>query len=136
MEHTHPRFRTRSFISLLVMFSALGLALTGIALELHESAALKAMRHTIEASHSVFALVFIITGIWHTVFNRRAIATAFRPGAARLMLLSREAALAVGVVLALIVIFVSHTLVSGEDEHAGRPGAGPPAGTPASGAHR
>jgi hypothetical protein len=129
MEHTHPRFRTRSFISLLVMFSATGLALTGITLEVHGLAAPRALRHACEAVHSVFALVFTVTGIWHAVLNRRAIVAAFKPGAARLALISREAALALGLVLVLIALFIGHTLAGGADELAGRPGAGPHSGT-------
>ncbi len=115
MSEKRPRFRTRSFISLLLLISAAGLMITGLMLEFH-SEGLRAVRHSTEAIHSVLAFVFIITGVWHASCNRRAIASACQP-AFKLRLASPEAAWATGIVFALLALFAGHTLVE-QDEGA------------------
>jgi len=102
------RFNLRAFATLGVLFSGLGLPVTGIANHVYQFESLSTVRHAWMAAHNSLGLLFVVFCIWHVALNRKALLNHIRAFAVRVPMMSREAIAAVAVVALVLFLFVSH----------------------------
>lgn len=102
------KFNTRGFVVLMIVFSGLGLPITGIANHFYGFSPLTVARHAWMSAHNTLGLLFIIFTIWHILFNRRALVNHIRGRMAHMTVLSREAILAGIATMLPLFIFIGH----------------------------
>ncbi len=107
MEQT-TRFHARAFVTLAMLFSGLGLPLTGFANHIHQFESINTVRHAWMAAHNSLGLLFVVFSVWHVVLNRRVLFSHIRGGAACLPVLNREALAAIALVAVVLFLFVGH----------------------------
>ena len=111
---TGKRLNPRAFTAMMMVFSGLGLPLTGIVNHAYGFAPLSVERHAWMSAHNALGILFALFSIWHIVLNRRAVWNHVRSTASRIPAMSREAMLAGGVVAITLLVFIGHAF------HAGR----------------
>ena len=111
---TGKRLNSRAFTAMMMVFSGLGLPMTGIATHSYGFAPLTVERHAWMSAHNALGVLFAVFSVWHIVLNRRAVWNHVRSTAPRIPAMSREAILAGGVVALTLLLFVGHAI------HAGR----------------
>ena len=111
---TGKRLNPRAFTAMMMVFSGLGLPLTGIVNHAYGFAPLSVERHAWMSAHNALGILFALFAIWHIVLNRRAVWNHVRSTASRIPAMSREAMLAGGVVAITLLVFIGHAF------HAGR----------------
>lgn len=114
MEKMARKFNTRAFVVLMILFSGLGLPVTGIANHIYGFAPISVERHAWMSAHNVLGLLFVIFSIWHVVLNRRVLLNYMRSAAARVPAINREALLAGAVVAFVLLLFVGHAFHAGK----------------------
>lgn len=102
------RFNSRAFVALGLVFSGLGLPITGIANHAHQFEAMNVTRHAWMAAHNSLGLLFVIFSIWHVILNRKALLGHFRGLTANIPTISREMIAAAAVVAFVLFLFVGH----------------------------
>lgn len=107
-------FNYRAFWSLLLAVTGLGLPWTGVELHAAGHGPPTAAGHAWMAAHWVFAVLFTVAVLGHVVMNGRALLRYFRGLALRVVPLSREALIALGVTAALLLVAVGHTRLDGD----------------------
>jgi hypothetical protein len=90
---------------MVMLFSGIGLPVTGVGLHLQQFEPLTATRHAWTTAHTVLALLFTITAVWHVALNRVMLCNHLKGVTA---LISREALYALILVVALTGALVSH----------------------------
>jgi len=108
MDRASRPFNLRAFTALMIAFTGLGLPLTGIYNHVYGFDGLSVARHAWMAAHNVLGVLFVIFGVWHVVLNRRVLGAYLRSAAARVSVVSREAAVAGVGVIAALVLLVGH----------------------------
>ena len=111
---TGKRLNPRAFTAMMMVFSGLGLPVTGIVNHAYGLAPLTVERHAWMSAHNVLGVLFAVFSIWHIVLNRRAVWNHLRTTASRIPAVSREAMVAGAVVATTLLLFVGHAF------HAGR----------------
>lgn len=101
-------FKPRAFVAMAMVFSGLGLPVTGIANHICGFAPLSVERHAWMSAHNALGLLFVVFSIWHIVLNRKALWSHLRNAAGRVPMVSREALLAASAVAAIVALFVGH----------------------------
>ncbi len=116
-------FNYRAFWSLLLAVTVVGLPWTGIENHLHGFDGITLERHAWMSAHNILALLFVIAVVAHVVMNGRALLRYARGVAARVLPLSREAAVALALAGGLLFLAVGHAQVAGEGggRHRGAP---------------
>lgn len=110
---TAKTFNTRSFVTLMIAFSGLGLPVTGIANHFFGFAPPSVERHAWMSAHNCLGILFVVFSIWHVVLNRRALWKHVRNATLRIRAMSREAMFAGAVVTLMLVLFVGHAFHAG-----------------------
>lgn len=113
MEKNTGRFRIRTFVTLMLLLSGLGLPMTGIANHMCGFSGLTTARHAWMAAHNVLGLLFSIFVIWHVTFNYRAVWNHIKSAVGYQSIVGREILLA-GALMALALVYVSHAFLVGE----------------------
>lgn len=108
MTENAPRFRLRAFVSLGLLFSGLGLPLSGIANHLVQFEPLTPTRHAWMAAHNSLGLLFLLFALGHLILNRRALHQHLRGWALHIPTISREALAAGLLVTAVLLFWVGH----------------------------
>jgi len=111
---TGKRLNPRAFTAMMMVFSGVGLPVTGIVNHAYGFAPLSVERHAWMSAHNALGVLFVVFSIWHIVLNRRALWNHLRSTALRIPATSREAMLAGCVVAITLLVFVGHAF------HAGR----------------
>jgi len=110
---TAKTFNTRSFVTLMIALSGLGLPVTGIANHFLGFAPPSVGRHAWMSAHNGLGILFVVFSLWHVVLNRRALWKHVRNASLRIPAMSREAMYAGAVVTLVLVLFVGHALHAG-----------------------
>lgn len=108
---TQP-FNTRSFVSLVLAASGLGLLPTGLADHITQSNGASAVHQGWVLAHVALGALFIVFVVWHVALNRRALLKRIK-GTARFIPISREAAWAAALVTVPLLFLVGHALAGG-----------------------
>jgi len=108
---SRKRFNSRSFTALGMLFSGLGLPLTGFANHVYGFDPLTLERHAWMSTHNSMGILFLVFAVWHAVLNRRALLHHLRNGAAAIPALSREALLAAALVGFALLFFTGHAFI-------------------------
>ena len=87
--------------------------ISGVLNHLHQFEPLTVARHGWMAAHNVMAVLFAVFCGWHIALNRRAICNHVRDTARKIP--TREAALAGGIVAALLTLAIAHALLAGPE---------------------
>lgn len=95
-DSTRP-FRYRTFVSLGMVITALGLPVSGIANHMLQLEPMTLPRHAWMAAHNSLGVLFLVFAVCHVVLNRRALPA-----------LSREAVCAAAVVAVLTFVAAGH----------------------------
>jgi len=106
-------FDYRAFWSLLLAATAVGLPWTGIENHLHGFEGPTVERHAWMSAHNVLAVLFTVSVAAHLAMNGRALLRHARGLAVRILPLSREALVAVGLTAGLLLLAVGHAAVAG-----------------------
>ena len=91
-----------------MVFSGIGLPITGVANHLTGMESLTVQRHAWMSAHNVLALMFSVFCVWHIILNRSALGRHLREAASRAAAISRETACAAALVFGVAFIFISH----------------------------
>ena len=102
------RFNSRAFAALGLVFSGLGLPITGIANHAHQLDSMNITRHAWMAAHNSLGLLFVVFSVWHLVLNRRALFSHVRGLSVKIPRISREMIAAAAVVALVLFLFVGH----------------------------
>lgn len=105
---TGKRLNARAFTVMMMVFSGLGLPLTGVVNHAYGFAPLSVERHAWMSAHNALGVLFALFSIWHIVLNRRAVWNHVRSTVSRIPAMSREAMVAVAVVVITLLLFVGH----------------------------
>ena len=105
---TGKRLNPRAFTAMVMVFSGLGLPVSGIANHAYGFAPLSVERHVWMSAHNALGVLFAVFSIWHIVLNRRALWNHVRNAASHLPAMSREAMVAGAVVATTLLLFVGH----------------------------
>lgn len=105
---TGKRLNSRAFTAMMLVFSGLGLPVTGIANHAYGLVPLSVERHAWMSAHNALGVLFAVFSIWHIVLNRRAVWNHVRSTASRISVMSREAMVAGVVVAITLLLFVGH----------------------------
>jgi hypothetical protein len=110
---TKKPFNVRAFVALVAATSGLGLPFTGFMNHVHQAEEMTLARHAWMSGHNALGVIFVVFGVWHVVLNRRALLLHVRGLVARATVVSREAVVAVTVVVTLVGLVVSHAFHAG-----------------------
>ena len=110
---TKKQFNRRAFVALVATMSGLGLPVTGLMNHLHQTEPATLVRHVWMSAHNSLGIIFVVFAVWHAVLNRRALLSHLRGAVAQVPRLTREAIVAVMLVVALVGIVVSHAFHTG-----------------------
>ena len=100
----------RAFVAMMVVFSGIGLPLSGLMNHIDGFEPLTVSRHAWMAAHNVMGIVFAVFVGWHIALNRRALAGHFRSAAASL---PRREVLTAGLIVAgLLTLAVGHAFLA------------------------
>lgn len=103
----------RALVTSLIVFSGLGLPITGIVNHFYGFSMLTVERHAWMAAHNVLGLLFAVFSVWHVVLNRRAIRKYLAINLKRVPTVSREAIFAGSFVAFALLVFVGHAFYAG-----------------------
>lgn len=106
-------FNKRAFVALVAATSGLGLPLSGFMNHVHQAEGVTLARHSWMAGHNALGVIFVVFGVWHVVLNRRALFSHVRGVVARVPGLTREALVAVTLVVGVVGVVVSHAFHAG-----------------------
>ncbi len=106
-------FRVRSFVAATAVLSGLSLPMSGIANHLYGHHAVSGARHAWMAAHNVLGLIFVIFTAWHIALNFRALRKHLRGAVARVRLVSKEALLALALVVIALLVSAGHAFHAG-----------------------
>ena len=110
---TAKRLNPRAFTAMMMVFSGVGLPVTGIVNHAYGFAPLSVERHAWMSAHNALGLLFVVFTVWHVVLNRRALWGHVRRTADQVPMVSPEAILAGSVVIVVLVLFVGHAFHAG-----------------------
>jgi len=113
MTRAEKRFNLRSFVSLMITFTGLGLPVTGVANHVYGLGPPSVARHAWMSAHNLLGVLFAVFAVWHVVLNRRPLWNHLRSVGARLAPASREALVAGAVVALTLLLVVGHALHGG-----------------------
>jgi hypothetical protein len=106
---TKKPFSTRAFVAIVAATSGIGLPVTGLMNHAHQvEPPFILARHAWMSAHTSLGVIFTVFAVWHVILNRRALLSHVRGIVARVPGLTREALVAVALVVALVGIVVSH----------------------------
>jgi hypothetical protein len=94
-----------------MLFSGLGLPITGMANHAHQFESMNVARHAWMAAHNSLGLLFIVFSVWHIVLNRQSLFNHLRGMAASIPAVSREMIAAITLVAFVLFVFVGHAFV-------------------------
>lgn len=103
-------FNLRAFIVAMIALTGITLPLSGLFNHLHQFEPLTVARHGWMAAHNVMAILFAVFCGWHIVLNRRAVWNHVHDAAKKIP--TREAALAGGLVAALLTLAIAHAFLA------------------------
>jgi hypothetical protein len=109
---TKKKINIRAFVALTAAVAGLGLPVSGFFNHLFQMDPMTLSRHAWMSAHNILGVIFVVFAIWHAALNRRALITHTRNFAMQIPFISREAALAVGVVALGLSLFVGHTFLA------------------------
>ena len=107
MESKKERFNHRAFVAVMMGLAAIMLPVSGLLLHAYSEGEITSGGHSWFMLHILSGVLFVIFFIWHIVLNRRALAKHIKSHISGIVPLSREAGLALIIVL-LIVIIIFH----------------------------
>ena len=102
--------KPRAFATMMILFTGIGLPVTGIANHLYGLSFLTPARHAWMAAHNVLGLLFVVFSVWHVYLNRHALARHLKAAGEQARGMSREALLAGLAVAAVLLLSVGHGL--------------------------
>ncbi len=108
MEKAMKKFNTSAFVVLMIVFSGIGLPITGIANHFYGFSPLTVARHAWMSAHNTLGLLFILFTIWHILLNRRALLNQIRGRIAHMTFISLEAVLAGMATILPLLIIIGH----------------------------
>ena len=112
------RLNPRAFTAMMMVFSGVGLPVTGIVNHAYGFAPLSVERHAWMSAHNALGGLLAVFSIWRIPLNRRAVWNHLKCTAWRIPAMSREAMLAAGVVAITLLVFIGHAFHAGRgDEH-------------------
>lgn len=106
MRSAKNRFNYRAFTAMMAGLSGLILPVSGLVLHARSEGAAGSGRHEWLMIHVIFGVLFVAFAGWHIVLNRRPLLNYFKAAASR-SILSREAFLALAVVLTLLLLLLT-----------------------------
>jgi uncharacterized membrane protein len=101
-------FNKRGFVSMLAGLSFLTLPFTGLLMHKARESSDAFGNHLWMGAHNIFAVLFLVTAIFHIKYNWPVLMIYVKKGAEKLSGLSREAAAALGVFFVIIVLSIGH----------------------------
>jgi hypothetical protein len=111
---TGKRLNPRALTAMMMVFSGLGLPVTGVVNHAYGFVPLSVARHAWMSAHNALGVLFAVFSIWHIALNRRAVWNHLRRTASGIPAVSREAMLAAGVVAITLLVFVGHAFHAGQ----------------------
>lgn len=100
------KFNVRLFVTFGMLFSGLGLPVSGIFNHYLGFSELTIGRHAWMSVHNVLGVLFILFTTWHIRLNRKSMAAAVKKHAG--FLFKREAAIAAAVIFTVMGLFLMH----------------------------
>ncbi len=116
-EQSQNRLSPRALVTLMMAFSLVGLPIFGTALHflsqdpLYSTGSLYALRHGIMAAHNILGVIFVLSAVYHLVFNRRALLRYAQAKMAEYTVFSKELATAAAVVTILVLLTFGHAFI-------------------------
>ncbi len=110
---TGQAFNTRAFIALMIALSGLGMPVTGVFTHVLGFSPMSLERHAWMSAHNGLGVLFVVFSVWHVALHRRTLWKHVQKSAARVLPLSREAAVAGAVVALSLLLFVGHAFLAG-----------------------
>ncbi len=105
------RFNPRAFVSSMIVFTAAGLPVTGLANHVLQAEPFSTARHAWMGAHNSLGVLFVVFAAWHVVLNRRALAGYLRAAAPRVPGGGREVFCALLLLTVTTALVVAHALV-------------------------
>jgi hypothetical protein len=103
-----PRINKRALSSLFMIFSFFWLIPSGIAVHFSEEALEISFHHIAMSAHTAASVVFLAACVVHLVINWASLKRSLVSKTREYMALNKEAAIALVVVTALVLLIVSH----------------------------
>jgi len=104
-------FNGRAFAALGILFSLVGLAISGIMNHFLAFDGMTVERHAWMSAHNVLSVLFIAFACTHIVLNWRPLVKHFQGAATRVI--SKEAVLAFLLIVCVSALVVSHAFIAG-----------------------
>ena len=101
-------FNKRGFVSMLAALSFLTLPVTGLLMHKAREGADVFGNHLWMGAHNIFAVLFLVTAVFHIQYNWAVLLVYMKKGEQKLTWLSRETGAALGVFVVVILLTVSH----------------------------
>jgi len=108
MKNTERTFNKRSFVSTAMILAGLALPFSGLMNHYLQFEQFSAERHFWMSVHNMSAILFCIFLIVHIIYNRKAIIKYIKK--ANSLLISKEALLAIFLVIFIVGVFSLHAL--------------------------